>query len=69
MIPAGTLVTAPRPTLVTVRANSGTKVAVTLLAAVMLIAQAAVPVQAPLQPVNLEPVVAVAVRATVVPWS
>ena len=43
------------------------KVAVTLLAALILTTQLPVPVQAPLQPVKVEPVVGVAVRVTLVP--
>ncbi len=40
----------------------GAKVAVTVLAALIVTEQAPVPVQAPLQPVNVEPVAAAAVR-------
>jgi hypothetical protein len=40
------------------------KVAVTLCAAVMLFVQVPVPVHAPLQPVNVEPVAGAAVRVT-----
>jgi hypothetical protein len=48
---------------VTLSAN----VAVTLLAALMLMVQLAAPVQSPLQPVKLLPVAGVAVRVTLVP--
>jgi hypothetical protein len=43
------------------------KVAVTDWSAFMVTEQAAVPVQAPLQPVNVEPEAGVAVRSTTVP--
>ncbi len=43
--------------------------AVTLRAAVMVTTQLPVPVQAPLQPVKVEPVAAAAVRVTLVPQS
>ena len=42
------------------------KVALTDLAAVMVTTQVLVPVHAPLQPVNLEPVAGLAVRVTFV---
>ena len=57
-MPAGALVTVPLPVpvLVTVSAKSGgMKVAVTDVAALIVTVQAPVPVQAPLQPVNVEP--------------
>ena len=66
-MPAGVLVTvpAPVPALATVRACLvSIKVAVTFWTWVMVTEQAPVPVQAPLQPANVEPAPAVAVNAT-----
>ena len=68
---AGLLVTEPLPVpaLVTVSWRcSGVKVAVTEVAAVIGTVQAAVPVQAPLQPAKLEPAAGTAVSVTLVPW-
>ena len=65
LIPAGLLVTVPRPTLLTV--SFGLKVAVTLLAAVMATLHVPVPAQAPVQPANCQPAAGVAVRVTPVP--
>ncbi len=72
LIPAGLLVTVPLPlpALVTVRVNPivKVKVAVTdLLASMRTVQVVAVPLQAPLQPVKVEPAAGVAVRVTVVP--
>jgi hypothetical protein len=67
LIPAGELVTvpAPVPDLVTVNNLTGTKPAVTVLAVLMVTVQVlAVPVQAPDQPLKVEPVVAAAVNLT-----
>jgi hypothetical protein len=73
-IPEGVLVTAPVPVplLDTVRVKGpafAVKVAPTDLAASMVTLQAPVPVQAPLQPANVEPESGVAVRFTTVPLS
>lgn len=70
-IPGGLLVTvpAPGPALVTVKAYVGAKVAVTNLAAVMLMVQVPVPAQAPPQPANVEPTAAVAVKVTLEPFT
>lgn len=58
----------PVPALVTVRVKACEKVAVTDLSAFIRTSHvAAVPVQAPLQPVKIEPEAAVAVSLTVVP--
>src|SRR5262249_33323674 len=67
LIPAGALVTAPPPppTLFTVRTKVGTvKLAVTVLPALIVTTQDPVPAQAPLQPVKMEPVAAVALSVT-----
>ncbi len=45
--------------------GTGLNVAVTALAALIGTEQAPVPVQAPLQPANVEPLAGVAVRATI----
>ena len=50
----------PVPALVTVSADDGMKVAVTVVAPLIVTVQAPVPVQPPLQPVNVEPVAGVA---------
>ena len=69
LIPAGLLVItpAPLPILDTVKVCSGTKVAVTVLAAVMATVQGSVPVQAPVQPVKTKVPFASAVSVTCVP--
>src|SRR4030095_7946049 len=68
-IPAGVLVTVPVPDLVTVRVNvCCAKVAVTERAALIVMVQVPVPVQAPLQAVKVEPAAAAAVRLTMVPF-
>jgi hypothetical protein len=70
LMPAGLLVTVPlpAPALVTVSAKVGrANVAVTARAALIVTEQLPVPVQAPLQPVKVEPAVGAAVRVTAVP--
>jgi len=74
LMPAGLEATIPVPVpfLVTLSVEvlggvAAANVAVTLWAAVIVTAQLPVPVQAPLQPVNVEPVAGVAVRVTFVP--
>jgi hypothetical protein len=68
MTAAASLVTAPPPVVTTCRTAWTVKIAVALRSAVMTSVQvAAVPVQAPLQPVKLEPGAATAVSVTVVP--
>ena len=71
LIPVGLLVTVPLPLpcFTTTRVWFGTKVAVTLLAALIVTVQRSVPVQEPVQPVNTKPDPATAVSVTVVPWS
>ena len=68
-MPAGEEVTVPLPVpaLVTVRVGFRVKVAVTDFAALMVTWQAPVPVQAPLQPVKVDPALAALVRVTTVP--
>ena len=68
-MPAGSLVTVPVPDLTTVSVylGSAVKVAATLWAALMVTVQIPVPVQAPLQPANLEPAAGVGVNVTLVP--
>ena len=69
-MPTGLLVTdpVPVPDSVTVKANCDVvKVAVTLRAWLIVTWQLPVPVQAPLQPANVEPLFAVAVNVTSVP--
>src|SRR6476619_1568224 len=73
-MPLGTLVTTPEPVpaLLTVSANLGTgsKVAVTALAALIVTLQDSVPEQPlPDQPVNWEPAAALAVSVTSLPAS
>ena len=71
LTPAGDDVTvpAPVPAFVTLSAKveAVLKVAVTLRAAVIDVTQAPVPVHAPLQPANVEPLAAAAVSVTDVP--
>ena len=73
LMPAGALVTVPLPvpTLLSVSAKvwavCGVKVAVTVVAALMLTVQAPVPVHAPVQPLKVEPAAGVAVSVTTVP--
>jgi hypothetical protein len=69
-MPAGleVMVPVPVPLLVTVRAKLwSVNVAVTLLTASIGTVHVVVPVQAPLQPLKLEPVAGVAVRVTLLP--
>ena len=67
-IPAGELVTVPVPALVTVSAKDGNaKVAVTARTALIVTVQVLVPVQAPLQPVKIDPAAGAAVSVTTVP--
>ena len=73
-IPAGELATVPVPVplLATVRVKGpgfAVKFALTDFAASMVTLQAPVPLQAPLQPANVEPVSAVAVKFTTAPLS
>ena len=66
-IPAGEEVTIPLPALLTVRMKlCKVKLALALFAASIVTVQAPVPVQAPLQPVKVEPVAGVAVSVTAV---
>jgi hypothetical protein len=71
-MPFGVLETlpVPKPFLLTESAKVGTalvlKVAVTFLAASIVTTQAPVPVQSPVQPTKLEPVVAVTVKVITV---
>ncbi len=69
LIPAGLLVTVPFPVLVTVRSALGAAVncAVTVWFPFITTTQAPVPLQAPPQPVKVDPPVGVAVSATVLP--
>ena len=68
LIPAGALMTVPLPALLTVSAKVWVvKVAVTVVAALMLTVQVPVPVHAPLQPLKVEPAAGVAVSVTTVP--
>jgi hypothetical protein len=69
-MPAGALRTVPlpAPARLTVRLTGASpNVAVTVAAAVIVTVQPAVPVQAPLQPVNVEPAAGAAASATTVP--
>jgi hypothetical protein len=69
LIPIGLLSTVPLPgpAFVTVNTNPGMKVPVTDLEAVIATVQAAVPLQAPLQPANIDPQAGVAVSCTTDP--
>ena len=72
LIPAGILVTAPAPvppsaTVSVICGGAEVKVAVTLVLALRVTTHAPVPVQAPDQPVKVEPVLAAAVNVTGVP--
>src|SRR5688572_3777545 len=71
-MPAGDEVTVPAPVPVLVTDSAyvlSVNVAVTVVAAVTVTAQVPVPLQPPpLQPVNVEPVVGVAIRVITVPW-
>src|SRR3954452_20058298 len=73
LIPAGLEVTLPlpAPALVTVsvwvEGGVGAKVALTVLAASMVTVQLPVPLQAPPQPVKVEPAAGVAVNETMLP--
>lgn len=69
LIPAGVLVTVPPPVgeIMTCSVGFAVKVAVTEVAAETVTLQAALPLQAPPQPVNVNPVPAVAVNVTWVP--
>jgi hypothetical protein len=64
LIPAGLLVTVPLPVFVTVRTGLRVKAAVAVFAASIVTTQAAVPLQAPLQPVKRESVLGEAVNVT-----
>ena len=69
MIPAGLLVTVPGPFAATLRlkVDVTTKVALTVVAAVMLTVQTPVPLHPPpLQPVKVEPGAGVAMSVTAV---
>lgn len=63
VIPAGLLVTVPEPDVVTVSGRGGLKVAVTAVAAAIVITQVDVlPLQAPPHPANVYPVAGVSVN-------
>ena len=68
-IPAGVLVTVPLPdsAFLTVSQSPNTNVAVTVFAASIVTVHTPVPVHAPLQPVNADPLVATAVSLKTVP--
>ena len=69
-MPAGSLLTDPLPVPPVTTVNAywfNVKLAVTNLAAFMVTTQSPVPVQAPLQPLKVEPISAVAVSVTTVP--
>jgi hypothetical protein len=74
LIPAGALVTVPLPDTPTVSVWEDwvwvcwVNVAVTVAADVNVTLHEPVPVHAPLQPVNVEPVAATAVSVTAVPY-
>jgi len=71
LMPVGVLVTVPDPVPANVTVSAkftvALKVAVTDRAALMVTAQLAVPVHAPLQPAKVEPVVGVSAKMTLVP--
>jgi hypothetical protein len=67
LMPEGELVTVPLPVTLTVNVDSWVKVAVTARAVLIVTVQPPVPLQAPLQPLKTQPLVAVAVKVTFVP--
>jgi len=70
-MPSGVLATVPLPVRVTANANVGVgdvaKVAETLVAASTVTTHGVVPLQAPLQPLKVEPGSGAAVSVTIVP--
>ena len=66
-VPVPDSTTLPLPTIVRLRSNDCTNVAVTARAALVVVAQLPVPVQPPDQPVKIHPVSGVAVMVTAVP--
>ncbi len=67
LMPVGELVTVPLPVSLTESVNSCVKVADTLFAALMVTMQLPVPLQAPPQPVNVQPLAGVSFSVTCVP--